>query len=68
MAEELPGSGSALARKATLLLGEVLQAANRLLPLHHAARIQVGDLIAQQNPQGPVLILKPNDLGSAETL
>ncbi|KIM25763.1 hypothetical protein M408DRAFT_203761 [Serendipita vermifera MAFF 305830] len=40
MAEELPASGSTLARKATLLLGEVLQASNRLLPLTHAARIQ----------------------------
>jgi hypothetical protein len=59
MAEELPGSGSTLARKATLLLGEVLQAANRLLPLHHAARIQVGAFIAQQHPRSPVLIFKP---------
>jgi hypothetical protein len=55
MAEELPGSGSALARKATLLLGEVLQAANRLLPLSHAAKIQVNaskipDLVLIFNP------------------
>lgn len=41
MVEELPGSGSNLARKAVLLLGEVLQAANRLLPLSYAAKIQV---------------------------
>jgi len=29
-----------LGRKATLLIGEVLQLANRLLPLEYAARIQ----------------------------
>lgn len=47
MAEELPASGSTLARKATLLLGEVLQAANRLLPLSHAARIQVSNIFVR---------------------
>ncbi|KAG8811799.1 hypothetical protein FRC17_002318, partial [Serendipita sp. 399] len=40
MIEELPGSSSTLSRKATLLLGEVLQSANRLLPLPLAAKMQ----------------------------
>ncbi len=38
--EEGP-SGSNLARKATLLLAEILQLANRVLPLSVAAKIQV---------------------------
>jgi hypothetical protein len=41
MVEEFPGSTSNLAKKAVLLLGEVLEAANRLLPLSYAAKIQV---------------------------
>ncbi|KAG8825817.1 hypothetical protein FRC19_010370, partial [Serendipita sp. 401] len=40
MIEELSGSSSTLSRKATLLLGEVLRAANRLLPLSLAAKMQ----------------------------
>ncbi|CCA73896.1 related to protein ste16 [Serendipita indica DSM 11827] len=40
MIEEFPGSISNMARKATLLLGEILQTANRLLPLAQAARMQ----------------------------
>lgn len=34
--------GSALSRKATLLMAEILQKANRVLPLSIAAKIQVG--------------------------
>lgn len=34
-------TGSNLSRKATLLMAEVLQIANRVLPLSVAARIQV---------------------------
>ena len=33
--------GSALSRKATLLMAEILQKANRVLPLSIAAKIQV---------------------------
>lgn len=32
---------SALNRKATLLLGEILQKASRILPLQYAAQVQV---------------------------
>jgi len=35
-------TGSNLSRKATLLMAEVLQIANRVLPLSVAAKIQVG--------------------------
>lgn len=41
MVEELSGNVTNLSRKATLLLGEVLQTANKLLPLSYAAKIQV---------------------------
>jgi rapamycin-insensitive companion of mTOR len=48
MVEEVSGSKSNLARKATLLLAEVLQLANRLLPLEMASKIQVS-LYKSQN-------------------
>ncbi len=35
--------GSALSRKATLLMAELLQKANRVLPLSIAAKIQVDE-------------------------
>lgn len=35
-------AGSNLSRKTTLLLAEILQMANRVLPLSVAAKIQVG--------------------------
>lgn len=38
--EETP-SGSALSRKAALLVGEILEVANRVLPMNLAASIQV---------------------------
>lgn len=38
---EEPPAGSPLARKATLLTAELLQKANRVLPLSVAAKIQV---------------------------
>jgi len=41
MIEDAAGT---LGRKATLLLGEVLQMSNRILPLQYAAQIQVGAL------------------------
>lgn len=34
-------TGSSLSRKATLLMAEILQTANRVLPLSVAAKIQV---------------------------
>lgn len=37
--------GSALSRKATLLMAELLQKANRVLPLSVAAKIQVEQLV-----------------------
>lgn len=37
--------GSALSRKATLLMAELLQKANRVLPLSIAAKIQVEQLV-----------------------
>jgi rapamycin-insensitive companion of mTOR len=36
-------TGFNLSRKATLLMAEVLQMANRMLPLSVAAKIQVGE-------------------------
>lgn len=47
-----------LGRKATLLLGEVLQMSNRILPLQYAAQIQVGAL-----PQ--ISMFRPDELGSS---
>jgi hypothetical protein len=38
---EESASGTSLSRKAVLLMGEVMQLSNRLLPLHVAAQIQV---------------------------
>lgn len=38
-------TGSALSRKATLLIGEFLQIVNKVLPLEFAAKIQVRDAL-----------------------
>lgn len=39
-------TGSSLARKATLLIAEVLHTANRVLPLSVAAKIQVSSAVS----------------------
>jgi len=44
-------TGSNLTRKAILLMAEVMQMANRVLPLNMAANIQVSYLAAEKSPQ-----------------
>ena len=44
-------TGSNLTRKATLLMAEVMQMANRVLPLNMAANIQVLSLSVEKSSQ-----------------